>query len=195
MKIAIIRYNGGNARSVELALQRLSVDPVVTSDPSTIKGADRVVFPGVGNAGAVMKHLQETNLDILIRDLTQPVLGICLGMQLLGSYSEEGNVPCLGIIPTRVTKLSSTEKIPHVGWSQVSHAGHPLFSGIPPEEYFYFVHSYWMHADEYTAGTCFYGKNFTAALQWRNFFGTQFHPEKSGQAGERVLENFLEIPS
>jgi glutamine amidotransferase len=201
MQIAIIQYNAGNVHSVANALRRLGAMPRLTDDPDEIRQADRVVFPGVGEASAAMRHLREKGLDVLIRSLRQPVLGICLGMQLLGSRSEEQDTPCLGILDAAVRRLrpqrpqdgtGEVVKVPHVGWNSAVFPAHPLFDGIPSPSYFYFVHGYAMEpVAGATLAVTTHGQAFSSAVQQGNFFGVQFHPEKSAEHGARLLRNFL----
>ncbi len=193
MKTAIIKYNAGNIQSVLNALERLGVAAILTDDPAEIRSADRVIFPGVGEASTAMRYLRERGLDAVIRSLTQPVLGICLGMQLLGEHSEENDTECLGIVPARVKKLpvGNGLKVPHVGWNTIQTIDNQFFRNIPPNPFFYFVHSYAMELNEATIAQTDYGSPFTSAVQWRNFYGVQFHPEKSAGAGEQLLRNFL----
>ena len=199
MKIVIIKYNAGNIRSVDFALQRLGVSALITADPDEIRSADRVIFPGVGEASTTMSYLKMHQLDSLICDLRQPVLGVCLGLQLMCNHSEEGDTDCLGIFPENVKKfvLSSDDpasfKIPHMGWNSVTGLKTPLFNHISEEDYFYFVHSYYATVGEDTAATCDYLVPFSAALQRDNFYATQFHPEKSGKIGAKILENFINL--
>jgi imidazole glycerol-phosphate synthase subunit HisH len=199
MKVAIIKYNAGNIMSVEFALQRLGIKANITADPDEIRKADRVIFPGVGEASTTMWFLRDRKMDKLIRDLKQPVLGICLGLQLMCSHSEEGDVECLGIFPEKVKKfVPETEdgakvKVPHMGWNSISGLRSKLFDEQLENQYFYFVHSFYAVTGPDTAATCQYVVPFSAALQNDNFYATQFHPEKSGKAGERILENFLNL--
>jgi glutamine amidotransferase len=195
MNIAIVKYNAGNIFSVECALRRLGVEATLTDDPTLLRRADKVIFPGVGEAATTMQHLRQHGLDEVIRSLRQPVLGICLGMQLMCRHSDEGNVPCLGIFEADVKRFQPKEgeKVPHMGWNTLSHLRGPLFQGMTPEEYVYFVHSYYVPVNDGTAAQADYILPFSAALQKDNFFATQFHPEKSGAAGERILRNFLEL--
>ncbi|OFX86906.1 MAG: imidazole glycerol phosphate synthase, glutamine amidotransferase subunit [Bacteroidetes bacterium GWF2_33_16] len=193
MKIAIINYNAGNITSVAFALQRLGINPIITDDPEIIKTSDKVIFPGVGEASSTMKYLKEDGLDILIPELKQPVLGICLGMQLMCSFSEEGETPCLGIFDTNVKKFNSDFKVPHVGWNSLIHMNGPLFKNLPLESYVYFVHSYYAEQNEYSIATSNYHMVFSATMQKNNFYATQFHPERSGKIGELILKNFIEI--
>lgn len=196
MNVAIIKYNAGNIFSVDYALKRIGVTPVITSDKETLLKADKVIFPGVGEAETTMKYLKEQNLDILIKDLKQPVLGICLGMQLMCKYSEEGNTECLGIFDTDVKRFCPQrhiDKVPHMGWNTVENAVSPLFKGFEKDEYVYFVHSYYVPLNDFTAARTNYILPYSSALHKDNFYATQFHPEKSGKTGERILRNFLEL--
>lgn len=195
MNVAIIQYNAGNVCSVEYALRRLGVEPVLTANEALIRQADRVIFPGVGEAAYTMSYLREHGLDRLIKSLTQPVLGICLGMQLMCSHSEEGDVDCLDIFHVPVKRFIPTagEKVPHMGWNTLEQTCTPLFHGFDREEYVYFVHSFYVPVNEATAATTHYIHPFSASLQRDNFYATQFHPEKSGAVGERILTNFLEL--
>jgi glutamine amidotransferase len=191
MRVAIIRYNAGNVRSVETALERLAVSYVVTDHPEELLSAERVIFPGVGEAASAMRYLTERGLDRVIADIKAPLLGICLGMQLLGEYSEEGDTRGFGIIPISIRRFTKPRKIPHMGWSRVRVVNHPLFEGIDEEVYFYFVHSYRADVSDFSIATCVHEETFAAAVARNNFVGVQFHPERSGVDGERVLRNFL----
>lgn len=196
MKVAVVKYNAGNIRSVDYALRRIGVEPVITSDEAELRNADRVIFPGVGEAATTMAFLQNSGLDRLIKDLHQPVLGICLGMQLMCRYSEEGGVRCLGIFDVDVKRFVSErheDKVPHMGWNTLMNTNSALFKGFDKEEYVYFVHSYYVPVNEHTAAETRYILPFSAALHKDNFYATQFHPEKSGSVGERILKNFLEL--
>lgn len=196
MDIAIIKYNAGNIYSVDYALKRLGITPVVTSDPELIRKADKVIFPGVGEAQTTMDYLRVHHLDELILGLKQPVLGICLGMQLMCSSSEEGNADCLGIFDTQVKRFVSQkheEKVPHMGWNTLTNVKSPLFSEELEDQFVYFVHSYYVPVNDFTVATTDYIQPFSAALHKDNFYATQFHPEKSGSIGERILSNFLKI--
>jgi glutamine amidotransferase len=195
MRVAILDYNAGNTRSVQFALERLGVEPILTRDPVVLAGVDKVIFPGVGAAGATMTYLEEMGLDVIIKNLKQPVLGICLGMQLLCAFSEEGNVAGLGIFPQKVKRFVAKEglKVPHMGWNTLSCEEVPLMAGIEAGSYVYFVHSYYAEMSPYTVASCTYGNCFSAALQKDNFYGTQFHPEKSGSIGAQILENFIAL--
>ena len=194
MKVAIIKYNAGNTASVANALGRLGIEPLITDDAEILKSADKVIFPGVGEASTAMKYLLTRGLDTVITSLTQPVLGICLGMQLLCADSEENDTKCLGVVPNRVRKFESvTLKIPHVGWNTVRDLSSNIFDGVECGEHLYFVHGYYVELGKATTGTCEYGVKFSAAVEHRNFYGVQFHCEKSGDAGQQILENFLKI--
>jgi glutamine amidotransferase len=199
MNIAIIKYNAGNIMSVDYALQRLGVKAEVTADKEKIKSADKVIFPGVGEASTTMAYLKKEGLDVLIRSLKQPVLGICLGMQLMCSHSEENNVDCLGIFDEKVKRFQpnpgeeNITKVPHMGWNSLRNFKSKLFAGIEPGQFVYFVHSYYAASGEDTAAVCDYILPFSAALQKDNFYATQFHPEKSGPVGAKILENFIEL--
>ncbi len=193
--IAIIDYNAGNVQSVLFAMERLGVQAVLTADHDTIRRADKVIFPGVGEASTTMAYLRETGLDQMIKSLTQPVLGICLGMQLLCLHSEENDTTCLGVIPQEVRRFrpAKGEKVPHMGWNslQVRHNG--LFTPDLEGQYVYFVHSYYVEEGPFTSALSDYTVPFSAAIQKDNFFATQFHPEKSGPVGEKILRHFLNL--
>ncbi|MCD8193603.1 MAG: imidazole glycerol phosphate synthase subunit HisH [Tannerellaceae bacterium] len=196
MDVAIVKYNAGNIYSVKHALKRLGVDAVVTADPDLLRKADKVIFPGVGEAFSTMQHLKEHKLDILIKDLKQPVLGICLGMQLMCRHSEERNADCMGIFDTDVKLFvpqQHTDKVPHMGWNTLTHVNSQLFPEELNNQFVYFVHSYYVPVNEFTAATTDYIQPFSAALHKDNFYATQFHPEKSGPVGEAILTNFLNI--
>ncbi len=193
MKIAIIKYNAGNIQSVAFALKRLGVRPIITDDQEIIKKADKVIFPGVGEASSTMNYLRQSKLDVLIPKLKQPVLGICLGMQLMCSYSTEGNTSCLGIFDEKVEKFPPANKVPHVGWNSISNLKSPLFKGLSENSYVYFVHSYFVNQSLFSIAECNYIKPFSAALQKNNFSATQFHPERSGKTGEIILKNFIAL--
>ena len=195
MKAVIIKYNAGNIFSVDYALRRLGVEPIVTADKEIIRSADKVIFPGVGEAKTTMEYLCSNGLDRLIADLQQPVLGICLGMQLMCNYSEEGNVQCLGIFNADVKRFTPErheDKVPHMGWNTLCCKDNILFHGFDKEEFVYFVHSFYVPLNEFTAAQTNYILSFSSALHKNNFYATQFHPEKSGKIGERILQNFLE---
>lgn len=194
--IAIVDYDTGNLRSVADAMRRIGAEFTVTADPAILRSADRVLLPGVGEASSAMEKLRERGLDLVIPSLRQPVLGICIGMQLMCLDSEEGGAQCLGIFPARVRRLEPAEsglKIPHVGWNTIGGLRGPLFDGIDEETYVYYVHSYAAEVCGATVARTDYGGHFSAALGRGNFFGTQFHPEKSGSAGEAILRNFLKL--
>lgn len=196
MKVAIIKYNAGNIHSVDCALRRLGVEAVITADKELLRTADKVIFPGVGEAETTMNHLKATGMDELIKSLRQPVLGICLGMQLMCRYSEEGEADCLGIFDVPVKRFVSQrqeDKVPHMGWNTIEQTNSELFKGFTREEFVYFVHSFYVPVCEFTAAQTDYIQPFSAALHKDNFYATQFHPEKSGEAGERIIKNFLEL--
>lgn len=192
MRTAIVKYNSGNVRSVKNAFDRLGVKTVLTSDPDILRSADRVVFPGVGEASTAIRYLRDRGLDKVIPDLKQPVLGICLGMQLLCQSSEESDAECLGLLPYKVRRFPNDElKVPHMGWNRVYGLTSSLFDGVAESEFMYFVHSYFVEICGETAAMADHGVTFSAAISYRNFFAVQFHPEKSGPAGARILENFI----
>jgi glutamine amidotransferase len=193
MQVAIVKYNAGNIRSVDFALQRLGVKARITDDHGELSSADRVIFPGVGEASTTMDYLRERGLDKLIRSLNQPVLGICLGLQLMCRNSEEGPTDCIGIFDLPVKKFKPVLKVPHMGWNSLSETRGRLISRDLEGRYMYFVHSYYAELGEYTSAVTDYINPFSAALEKDNFFATQFHPEKSGGAGEIILKNFLRI--
>lgn len=193
--IAIVDYKMGNLRSVENALKRLGAEFVVTADAEQIKRADKVLLPGVGNAAEAMENLREAGLVEVIRSLRRPVLGICVGMQVMCRHSEEGDVDCLNIFDARVKRFqpSAQEKVPHMGWNSIGNLESKLFKGINGGEMVYFVHSFYPELCPDTIATTRHGVMFSAALKYENFYGTQFHPEKSGDVGERIIENFLKL--
>lgn len=196
MDVAIIKYNAGNIRSVDYALRRLGVTPVITADPEQIAKADKVIFPGVGEALTTMTYLREHGLDRVISALRQPTLGICLGMQLLCQRSEEGGADCLGIFPVEVKRFvprEHTDKVPHMGWNTLADTRSALFEGLREDSFVYFVHSYYVPVCDFTIATTNYIHPFSAALRKDNFYATQFHPEKSGSVGECILKNFLAL--
>lgn len=194
MKVAIVKYNAGNIRSVDFALQGLGIKARITADPDEIRHADRVIFPGVGEAASTMAHLKETGLDQVIRSLSQPVLGICLGQQLMCSWSEEGDTPCIGIFEDKVRRFPSIGmNIPHIGWNSLDEVKGDLFPEALQGSYVYFVHSYYVPVGKYTAASSNYILPFSAAMQKGNFYATQFHPEKSGDPGAQILSNFLAL--
>ena len=191
--IAIIKYNAGNISSVKNALTRLGYESIITSDSEEILNADKVIFPGVGQASSAMKYLNERNLDKTILSIKKPMLGICLGQQLMCAYSEEGSTQCLGIFNTKVKKFPNTELVPLMGWNNFSKVKGELFNGLENTNNVYFVHSYYAEVNEQTTAVCDYIKPFSAAMQRDNFYATQFHPEKSADIGEKILKNFLNL--
>ena len=196
MSIAVIKYNAGNIFSVECALQRIGANAVITDNKDIIMQADKVIFPGVGEASSAMQYLRENSLDTLIKSLTQPVLGICIGQQLLCSHSEEGSVDCIGIFDAQVKRFISnndTDKIPHMGWNTISVKPNQFIPQSLDGKYVYYVHSYYVPVNEHTIATTDYIHPFSAALHKDNFYATQFHPEKSGDIGETILKSFLEL--
>lgn len=193
MNVAIIKYNAGNIRSVDHALKRLNVTAEITDDHDAIMSADKVIFPGVGEAATTMGHLKERALDVLIKGLSQPVLGICLGQQLMCSWSEERDTECIGIFDQPVRRFPDGLKVPHMGWNKLNRVQGELFHKSLDGAYVYFVHSYYVPVCEDTAAETEYMVPFSAAMQKSNFFATQFHPEKSGDSGEQILLNFLKL--
>lgn len=195
MNLAIIKYNAGNIQSVLNALERLGVNAEVTDDPGKIKSADKVIFPGVGEASSAMRSLKENGLGRIIQELEQPVLGICVGMQLLCEHSEENDTGCLGIVPVKVRKFDAKSrlKVPQVGWNNIFELQSPLFKNVPEQSYIYNVHSYYAEDSEYTIAKCEYGLPYAAAIQKDNFYGVQFHTEKSAEVGDKIIKNFLEL--
>ncbi|MEP0985409.1 imidazole glycerol phosphate synthase subunit HisH [Ekhidna sp.] len=193
MMIAIVKYNAGNIRSVKNALDRIGVESVITDDPKELKEAKKVIFPGVGEAGTAMRYLKDRGLDEVITSLKQPFLGICLGMQLMCSHSEEKDTTCLGIFKEKVRKFPPKGIVPHMGWNDFKKVEGPLFDGIDKRANMYFVHSYYVEVGPDTIGETDYLVPFTSALQKDNFYGVQFHPEKSADVGQKLLKNFLEL--
>jgi glutamine amidotransferase len=193
MKIVIINYGAGNIQSIMFAIERLGYKAILSNNPDEIKAADKVIFPGVGEASYAMKMLEESGLDILIPALQQPVLGICLGMQLMCNYSEEGDTKGLGIFNVNVVKFSSKVKVPQMGWNNIYNLKSDLFKGISENEYMYLVHSFYAPICAETIATTNYELEYSSALENDNFYGTQFHPEKSGDIGEKILETFLKL--
>ena len=199
MNIVIIKYNAGNIESVNNALTRLAVNAEITADHEKIKNADKVIFPGVGEASTTMEYLRAHGLDKLIVSLKQPVLGICLGLQLMCSHSEENDTKCLGIFDEKVIRFvpepgkEFITKVPHMGWNAITNLKSAIFSKETENQYVYFVHSYFAGIGEHTIATCNYINNFSAALQKDNFYATQFHPEKSGTVGAQILKNFINL--
>ena len=194
MRVAIVKYNAGNNRSVLNALERLGISATVTDEPEFLQNANKVIFPGVGEASSAMKYLRDKRLDDVIRSLTQPVLGVCLGMQLLCEHSEENNTQCMGIISGRVRRFANMDlKVPHMGWNVLSELSSPLFAGVAQNAYVYFVHGFYVETLPETIASAQYGQSFTAAVKHKNFYAVQFHPEKSGSVGEQILKNFLDL--
>lgn len=194
MKVLIIDYGAGNIQSVRFALHRLGVEAKLSSEPEEIRESNHVIFPGVGHAESAMDQIRKKGLDRLIPQLDQPVLGICLGMQLMCRWTEEGNTTGLGIFDSAVRRFTDPDyKVPHMGWNRIRPGNTPLFEGLG-EGHVYMVHSYYAELSGHTVASCDYGLEYSAALQRDNFFGTQFHPEKSGKVGEQVLKNFLNLP-
>jgi imidazole glycerol-phosphate synthase subunit HisH len=193
--VAIIKYNAGNIQSVQYALQRLNVESVVSDDVTVIRNADKVIFPGVGHAAPAMQYLRDRNLDKLIVSLTQPVLGICLGLQLMCKHSEEGDTNCLGIFNEQVKlfKPIAGEKVPQIGWNSIYNFQSELFEGLKQNDFVYAVHSYYAALGNETVATTNYIQPYSAALKKNNFYAVQFHPEKSGSAGETILKNFITL--
>jgi len=193
LKIVIINYGAGNIQSIKFAIQRLGYKAVLSNDETEIRNADKVIFPGVGEASSAMAMLKSTGLDKVIPTLKQPVLGICLGMQLMCKYCEEGDTKGLNIFDVDVVKFSDSEKVPQIGWNQIENLKSDLFKGINEKEYMYLVHSYYVPINEETIATTNYGLKYASALQEKNFYGVQFHPEKSSKAGAEILKNFLKL--
>lgn len=200
MDLVIIKYNAGNIQSVLYALERIGVTALVTDDYEKIQSAGKVIFPGVGEASSAMRYLKEHKLDSVIRNLQQPVLGICLGMQLMCAYSEENDTTCLGIFDEQVRQFmppatgdGSGLKVPQIGWNNIFNLKSPLFNGLPENSYCYFVHGYYAAMGEHTIATADYVQPYSAALHKDNFYGAQFHPEKSAKVGEQILKNFLSL--
>lgn len=194
--IAVVKYNAGNIRSVLNALGRLGIEPVLTDDARVLRQADRVVFPGQGEAATAMTYLREHHLDTVIRSLTQPVLGICIGQQLMCRHSMEGDTGCLGIFDADVLRFSpqrQQDKVPQIGWNSIHDLSTPLMDGIPEDSFIYNVHSYYVPVTKYTIATCDYIVPYSAAMNRDNFYATQFHPEKSGSIGARILKNFMKL--
>jgi glutamine amidotransferase len=204
MKLAIIKYNAGNIRSVSFALERLGVEPIISDDKNILLSADKIIFPGVGEASTAMTYLKEHKLDELILSLKQPVLGICLGMQLMCNYSEEGETDCLGIFNKRVKHFvpppqnkkygrEGDSKVPQIGWNNIYNLKGNLFKGLREKDFQYFVHGYYVELGENTIATTNYIKEYSSALNKNNFYAVQFHPEKSARAGEQIIKNFIEL--
>ncbi len=193
MDLVIVNYGAGNIQSIRFAFKRLGYDLELSADPDRIRKADKVIFPGVGEASSAMRKLQLSGLDRVIPELKQPVLGICLGMQLMCESSEEGQTEGLGIFKTEVIRFPQAMKVPQIGWNGIHELKSPLFDGIPENEYIYLVHSFYAPLCDQTIAVSDYGGAYSAALENDNFFGVQFHPEKSGKPGARILSNFLKI--
>ncbi|WP_438711954.1 imidazole glycerol phosphate synthase subunit HisH [Aquimarina muelleri] len=193
MTIVIINYGAGNIQSIKFAIQRLGYEAILSNDPEVIKAADKVIFPGVGEASSAMQKLKDSGLDLLIPELKKPVLGICLGMQLMCNHTQEGDTKGLEIFDVDVVRFNKDVKVPQIGWNQIEALDSPLFNGIDESEYIYLVHSYYAPLTEHTVAQTNYGVTYSTALQKNNFYGTQFHPEKSSVTGERILENFLKL--
>lgn len=193
MNVAIIHYNAGNIHSVRVALLRLGIEANVTDNPEVIHRAEKVIFPGVGEARSAMTYLKERKLDLLIQQLEQPVLGICLGLQLMCRDTEENNTEGLGIFDVTVRRFKNIRKVPHIGWNEISILKSSLFSNISESSHVYFVHSYYAELSTYTSAICEYGVEFSAAFHKDNFYAVQFHPEKSGTVGEQIIKNFIAL--
>jgi glutamine amidotransferase len=197
MNLVIIKYNAGNILSVSFALERLGVSAIVTDDEKEIRKADKVIFPGVGEARSAMRYLKEKKLDEVIKELQQPVLGICLGMQLLCKHSEENDTACLDIVPVNVRRFPENTgdgiKVPQIGWNNIYAFKSPLFKGVEENSYIYNVHGYYAEDSEYTIAKCEYGLEYASAIQKDNFYGLQFHTEKSAAIGEKLLKNFISL--
>lgn len=193
MRVVIINYNAGNVRSVKNALNRLDIEPILTDQPEEIQSADKVIFPGVGEASTAMSFLKSRKLDALIKDLKQPVFGVCLGLQLMCKHSEENDTDCLGIFDVEVKKFETKLKVPQMGWNVLTDMDSSLFDDLPKEPFVYYVHSYYAALSEHTIAQTDYINPFSAALQKDNFYALQAHPEKSGKVGERILQNFLNL--
>lgn len=194
MKVAVLQYNAGNVCSVRFALERLGVEFAVTDNVAELTAADKVIIPGVGEASSAMAYLKQRRLDEVIRKLRQPVLGICLGMQLMCEFSEENSTECLGIFKQKIKLFDNQQfKVPQIGWNTISNLKTPLFHGLKESDFVYFVHSYFAELSEETIAVANYGLNYSAALNHENFYATQFHPEKSGRVGQIILQNFLNL--
>jgi len=193
MSVAVVKYNAGNLHSVRLALRRLEIDPLITDVPAELHAADKVIFPGVGEASSAMAYLRERGLDKLLVSLKQPVLGICLGLQLMCDHTEENDTQGLGIFPVQVRKFPATDKVPHMGWNALIRLTGRLFSGVEEGSYVYFVHSYYAEQNNLSAAACIHSVTFSAAMEKDNFYALQFHPEKSAAVGEKILRNFLAL--
>jgi len=196
VNVAIIKYNAGNIYSVEYALKRLGIEPIITANKELLQKADKIIFPGQGEATRTMQYLKEQRLDELIAGLKQPILGICIGMHLLCRFSEEGNIDCMGIFDVPVLKFQPekhADKIPHIGWNTLTQLKGSLFAGISEDEFVYFVHSYYVPPNDYTVAQSEYIHPFSASMHKNNFYAVQFHPEKSGSTGEKIVRNFINL--
>lgn len=193
MSVVIINYNAGNVQSVTHALNRLGVEPLLSDDPETILSADKVIFPGVGEASTAMRFLKERKLDVVVKALKQPVFGVCLGLQLMCKHSEENDTECLGIFDVDVKKFEPKLKVPQMGWNTLEEMNSPLFNDLPSDPYVYYVHSYYAELSDATVAQTDYVNPFSAALHKDNFYALQAHPEKSGKVGEKILSNFLKL--
>ncbi len=191
MNIVVIDYGAGNVKSVQFALERLGYEAICSNDPQVIANADKVIFPGVGEAKSAMKEIRKYGLDKVIPALKQPVLGICLGMQLMCGHSEENDTDCLGIFPVEVKKFQVDLKVPHIGWNQIIELKGHLFDTVEPSSYVYYVHSYYVPENEFSIANTEYGIKYSVAIKKDNFYACQFHPEKSGDTGEQILKNFI----
>jgi len=193
VKIAIVKYNAGNVLSVTHAIHRLGIEPLLTDDPTELASADKVIFPGVGEASTAMNYLKKRGLDKILVDLKQPFLGVCLGLQLMCRHTEENDTTCLGIFDIEVKKFPPNEKVPHMGWNNINTIDDPLFNNLQGDIFMYFVHSYYAEKGKDTIATTDYILNFSAAIRKDNFFAIQAHPEKSGDDGQQILKNFIEL--
>ncbi len=193
MRIAIVKYNAGNIQSVAFALNRLGIEPEISDDPEVLKSVDKVIFPGVGEASTAMNYLREAGLDHLIPTLKQPVLGICLGLQLMCTHSEENDTSCLGIFPVQVKKFLPLQKVPQIGWNTIHDLKSPLFAGVEENVYVYYVHSYYAEMNPYAIATTDYTLPYASAMHKDNFYAAQFHPEKSGEVGAQIIQNFIRL--
>jgi glutamine amidotransferase len=193
MKVSIVKYNAGNVQSVLFALERIGVNAIVTDNIDELNTSDKIIFPGVGEASSAMNYLKERKLDAVIVNLKQPVLGICLGMQLMCNYSEEGNTNCLGIFDNQIKLFKGDIKVPQIGWNNIYELKTNLYKRIKENEYMYFVHSYYAEISAYTIAKTNYGLEYSSSLQKNNFYAAQFHPEKSSDAGQQLLENFIKL--
>jgi glutamine amidotransferase len=193
MKVSIIKYNAGNIQSVLFALERIGINATVTDDVEVLQKSDKVIFPGVGEASSAMHYLKERKLDEVIVNLKQPVLGICLGMQLMCQHSEEGNTNCLGIFDNSIKLFEGDVKVPQIGWNNIYNLKTDLYKNVKENEYMYFVHSYYAQINKHTIAKTKYGIEYSSSLQNNNFYGAQFHPEKSSDAGQTIIENFIKL--